>query len=122
MEFGIEKCAALIIKKGVKVKRKGISKVIRDLEKGSYKYLGILEGADIKNRKMKGKIKGEYLRRVKLLARSKLYGGNLIRGINAWAVAVVRYSAGIVEWKDNELKAMDVRTRKILTMHGIFAV
>ena len=124
MEFGLEKCGALTMKRGEKVRREGISlpdgQVIKDLEEGSYKYLGILEGADIKNSEMKGKIKGEYLRRVKLLARSKLYSGNLIRGINAWAVAVVRYSAGIIEWKEDELKAMDVRTRKILTMHGVF--
>ena len=124
MEFGLDKCAALTIKRGEKVRREGITlpdgQVIKDLEEGSYKYLGILEGADIKNSQMKDKIRGEYLRRVKLLARSKLYSGNLVRGINAWAVAVVRYSAGIIEWKEDELKAMDVRTRKILTMHGIF--
>ena len=77
----------------------------------------VLEGAGIKNREMKEKVKGEYLRRVKLVAKSKLYGGNLIKGVNAWAVAVVRYSAGILDWKE---KAMDVRTRKLLTMCRVF--
>ena len=33
-----------------------------------------------------------------------------------WAIGVVRYSAGILEWTDRELKAMDVKTRKKLTM------
>lgn len=37
-----------------------------------------------------------------------------------WAVSVIRYSAGILEWSNKELKAMDVKTRKILTMHGAF--
>ena len=49
--------------------------------------------------------------------RSKLNVGNLIRGINAWAVVVVWYSAGIVDWTINELVNMDRRTRKILAMH-----
>ena len=72
------------------------------------------------NREMKAKVEKEYLRRVKLLARSKLYAGNLIRGINAWAIGVVRYSAGIIDWTERELKRMDVKTRKTLSMAGAF--
>ena len=36
--------------------------------------------------------------------------------MHAWAISVVRYSAEILEWTDKELKAMDVKTRKKLTM------
>ena len=48
MEFGIEKCAMLVMKKGKIVKSVGIElpdgKVIKSLQEGeSYKYLGILE-------------------------------------------------------------------------------
>ena len=39
-------------------------------------------------------------------------------GINMWAVAVVRYGGGIVEWRQEELKRMDRKTRKMMTMHG----
>ncbi|GAB1602755.1 hypothetical protein Ahia01_000555500, partial [Argonauta hians] len=70
----------------------------------------------------KAKVKDEYLRRVKCVAKSRLYAGNLIQAVNAWAVSVVRYSAGVIEWSDRELKAMDVRTRKLLTMNGAFHV
>merc|ERR1712048_1224198 len=42
------------------------------------------------------------------------------RGINAWAVGVVRYSAGILDWTCHELKKLDTKTRKILTMAGAF--
>ena len=72
------------------------------------------------NKEMKLKVEKEYLRRVKLLARSKLYAGNLIRGINAWAIGVVRYSAGIIDWTEKDLKRMDVKTRKTLSMAGAF--
>ena len=44
----------------------------------------------------------------------------MVQGINAWAVGVVRYSAGILEWMKAELSEMDVRTRKLLTMNGGF--
>ena len=48
MEFGIEKCAMLVLEKGKIVKSIGIElpdgKVIKSLQEGeSYKYLGILE-------------------------------------------------------------------------------
>ena len=39
-------------------------------------------------------------------------------GINAWAVGVVRYSAGIVDWTMEEVANMDRRTRKILAMNS----
>ena len=39
-------------------------------------------------------------------------------GINTWAVGVVRYSAGIVDWIVEEAANMDRRTRKILAMNG----
>ena len=52
--------------------------------------------------------------------KSKLYAGNMVQGSNAWAVGVVRYSAGILEWTKAELSEMDVRPRKELTMNGGF--
>ena len=94
--------------------------MMEELDDSDYKYLGILEGADIKQKEMKEKIKKEYLRRVKLVSKSMLYGGNLIKAINAWVVSVVRYSAGIIDWSKAELKSMDIKTRKILSMHGAF--
>lgn len=124
MEFGIEKCAVLVIRKGVKARCEGIElpdgDVMREVDQGGYKYLGVLEGADIMQKEMKEKVRKEYLRRVKLVARSKLYGGHLMRAINAWAIGVVRYSAGVLDWSDRELKAMDVKTRKRLSMFGVF--
>ena len=60
------------------------------------------------------------MRRVKLVAKSRLYAGNLINGVNAWAVSVVRYSAGVLDWTKKVLKEMDVRTRKLLKMFGAF--
>ena len=61
--------------------------VIRTLgEKETYKYLGILEADTIKQQETKGKIKKEYLRRARKLLETKLYGRNLVKGINTWAV------------------------------------
>ena len=124
MEFGLAKCAVLELKAGVRVQCEGITmpdgQVMKEVDEKGYKYLGILEGADIRTTEMKELVKKEYLRRVKAVAKSKLYAGNLIKGVNAWAVSVVRYSAGVLEWTVKELRAMDVKTRKLLTMFGAF--
>ena len=64
------------------------------------------------------KVRTEYLRRVKLLVKSELYGGNLVKGINTWAIGVVRYSAGVLDWTKEDLRQMDVKTRKMLTLCG----
>ena len=61
----------------------------------------------------------EYKRRLKLLLNTKLSGKNKIMAVNTWAVAILRYSAGIVEWRsDDELKELDRKTRKMMKMHG----
>ena len=58
---------------------------------------------------MKSKIKIEYFRRLK---KSKLNGKNVIMAINTWAVSVLRYGAGIINWTTVELDSMDWKTRK----------
>ena len=66
---------------------------------------------------MKDKIKKEYLRRTRKILETKLSSRNLIKGINTWAVRLVRYSGLFVKWTREEFKQMDQRTRKLMTMH-----
>ena len=50
--------------------------------------------------------------------KSKLNGGNLVRGVNTWAVSLLKYSAAFVSWSKNELQAIDRKTRKLFTTYG----
>ena len=70
IEFGIEKCATLVMKSGKRHITDRIELLnhdkIRTLgENETYKYLGILEADTIKQGEMKDKIQKEYLRRTK---------------------------------------------------------
>ena len=123
MEFGIEKCAMLVMEKGKIVKSVGIElpgdKVIKSLQEGeSYKYLGILEADKFLEEKMKLIVSKEYIRRLKKVLKSKLNGGNLVCGVNTWAVSLLRYSAAFVSWRKGELEGIDRKTRKLFTMYG----
>ena len=66
---------------------------------------------------MKEKIQKEYLRRTRKLLETKLYSRKRIKGINTWAVPLVRYSGTFLKWTRDELKQIDQRTRKLMTMH-----
>ena len=57
---------------------------------------------------------------MRLILRSELNGKSKIEAINSLAIPTVQYSFGIIDWKYSELKKLDSKTRKILTMHGIF--
>ena len=123
MEFGIDKCAVLIVKNGKVRETEGIvlpnGEVLKGMEEGdSYKYLGILEADEMKHKEMKENVKKEYLRRIRKVLESKLNGGNVIMAMNTWAVSLVRYSAAFIEWTGTELEGLDRKTRKVMTMHG----
>ena len=123
MEFGIEKCATLVMEKGKIVKSVGIElpdgKVIKSLQEGeSYKYLGILKAYQFLEEKMKLNVSKEYIRKLRKVLKSKLNGGNLVRGVNAWAVSLLRYSVAFVSWRKSEQQAIDRKTRKLFTIYG----
>ena len=94
MEFGIKKCAMLVMEKRKIVKSVGIElldgKVIESLQEGeSYKYLGILEAHKFLEEKMKLHVSKDYVRRIRKVLKSKLNDQNLVCGVNTWAVSLL---------------------------------
>ena len=72
MEFGIEKCATVVMKSGNRHMTDGMELTSHDRirtleEKETYKYLGILEADTIKQVQMKDTIRKEYLWRTRKL-------------------------------------------------------
>ena len=121
MEFGIEKCATVKIEKGVKVESEGVTmpdgKVLKDLGDDGYRYLGILESDKILHAEMKEQTSKEYLRRLKKILKSGLNGKHCIEATNTWAIPVMRYGAGIINWGLGELRKLDIKTRKLMKLH-----
>jgi hypothetical protein len=52
-----------------------------------------------------------------MILKSELNAGNKITAIGALAVPVLRYSFGIINWRIEEIKQIDRKTRKMLTLN-----
>ena len=122
MAFGLDKCVVLVLERAKMIQTEEIEltdgKRMREVNLDGYKYLGVLELESIMNREMKEKVKSEYIRRIKKLLRSQLNKANVIAGMNAWAGVIIRYGAGVLERAKEDLKSIDIKARKLMTMGG----
>jgi hypothetical protein len=122
MEFGLDKCAKIVFKKGKLVHSQNlvvdVSREIQEPEQGkTYKYLGIQERDGTRHQQMKERLKKEYNRRLRMILKSELNAKNKITAIGALAIPVLRYSFGVINFRLEEIKRNDRKTRKILTVY-----
>ena len=68
---------------------------------------------------MKLNVLKEYIRRLRKVFKSKLNGGNLVCGVNTWAISLLRYLVAFISWRKSELQAIDRKTRKSFTRYGV---
>ena len=77
MEFGMKKCGFLVFKQGKvdKAKSRGLNipngKLMKKIDEEVYKYLGILEYYEVKEKEMKAEFVRKYKRRLRLILRFK---------------------------------------------------
>ena len=122
MQFGLDKCAKVTFMKGKIVKTENItldvSNTIRELEQeGAYKYLGIKEAEEVSNAANKEKVRKEFYRRVRAILPTELNARNKVMAINSLAIPIVTYSFNILNWTISEIKRLDIKVRKLLTMN-----
>ena len=52
---------------------------------------------------MKLNVSKENIRRLRKALKSKLNGGNLVRGVNTWAISLLGYAAAFVSSRKSEM-------------------
>ena len=86
MEFGIKTCGVAVLKRGKLSKTEGIQLVngetIKEVYEEGYRYLGILDLDKVEEQEMKDIFRNEYMRRLKLVMKSKLNGRKKIKASN----------------------------------------
>ncbi len=122
MSFGPEKCGQMVSKRGKMIRTEGV-----ELPEGStadvqdsYKYLGIPQANGNHEEATRKSATTKYLHRVRQVLKSWLNGRNNIQAINTYALPVIRHPTGTISWPNEEIEASDIKTRKLLAMHGGF--
>ena len=124
MKFGQDKCAYIKIEKGkntttTPIEINGLT--IKPIQEGeSYRYLGQDENIAYEGTVNKEMVSKEYLSRVKKIWLSELTAFNKTIAHNAFAIPVIAPTMVILDWTIQEIKDIDLRTRKILSVIGNF--
>ena len=97
------------------------SSSLETLEDGkSYKYLRVLENnRNVINSENKQKILHEIYSRTELLCKSKLNAKNLFKVINEYAISLINYYVGVLDFSLDEIGMADHEIRKILMKYKI---
>eukprot|EP00957_Ditylum_brightwellii_P090612 6901050-Ditylum_brightwellii.AAC.1 len=77
-----------------------------------------MEGLDFHTEQVKKMTKQEYISRVRKILKSNIDDGKTMTAICAFAMPVLRYTFGIMKWTKDKLRKLDIKTCKLLTMHG----
>lgn len=118
MQFGLDKCARIEFRRGSLHHSNNFTHEegkIRLLDPGeNYSYLGVDERAGTDHEGMKIKVEKEYIRRVRAVLQTELHARNKIESLNSLALPVMQYSFGLLNWRMEEIRRIDRRTRKML--------
>ena len=92
---------------------------ITEIEEGDH-YLRIDESVGCSGPLNKQRVITEYKRRVNKIWKSELNAINKSIAHNSLAIQIITPTIGILDWTKQEIKKLDITTRKILTMNGSF--
>ena len=84
----------------------------------NYKYLGIDENITYNGPLNKEKVSKEYLNRVRKIWSSELSDFNKAVAHNSFAVPIITPTIGIINWTIDEIRQIDINTKKLITMTG----
>ena len=125
MDFGIDKCAYMKVVKGKQVSNMQPLEmndiVIQPIGEGdTCKYLGQNGNINFDAPINKERVTKEYFTRVRKIWTSELSAYNKVIAHNSFALPVLVPTFGILDWSIQDIKDLDIKTRKQLTMSGNF--
>ena len=97
--------------------------VIKEMEKEEInKYLGVVESVTIKHMEMKKKTMSIFKKRLKSILNTELNAKNTMIAVGEYALPVLTYTFGILNWTEEEIKGIDITIRKNLNLFGMFPI
>ncbi|KAL0810285.1 hypothetical protein ABMA28_010444 [Loxostege sticticalis] len=121
MDFGIDKCKINSVKAGQNQQYNYQLEYGQEIssmeERDVYKYLGYNQAKQIDYKNTKLKLLQQFKHRLNAVMRSQLYSRNIIKAINSFAIPILTYSFGIINWSKTELKNIQTTINTTLTKH-----
>ncbi|KAL0810623.1 hypothetical protein ABMA28_010737 [Loxostege sticticalis] len=108
MDFGIDKCKINSVKAGQIIQninyQLDTGQQITSLDHNEvYKYLGYNQARQIQYKDTKTKLLQQFKHRLNSICKSQLYSRNLVKAINSYAIPILTYSFGIINWTQTDL-------------------
>ena len=121
MQFGIDKCKIHSIYKGKIQSNNYILNTGEQIdpmaEGDSYKYLGFQQSRQIHQKQTKQDLTKKFRHRLNIILKSHLNSRNTVKAINTFAIPVLTYSFGIINWSQTDLKKFQRTINTHLTKH-----
>ena len=118
MIFGEDKCTFLHIEKGIIKKSSALNIYHLTIQSVTDGDPGIDENITCNGPLNKEKVSKGYLNRVRKRWSSELSNFNKVIVHNSFAVSIIIPTIGIIDWAIDEIRQIDINTRKLLTMTG----
>eukprot|EP00957_Ditylum_brightwellii_P142475 10854605-Ditylum_brightwellii.AAC.1 len=121
MSFGLNKCAILSITN----RKYATTNICPDIPKlddnknKDYCYLEIMEDVDFHMKEVKELTMKDCISQVCKILNADMNGDYMMTAICAQAIPELRHAFRIMKWTKGELRKLDVKTQKMLTMEGI---
>ncbi|CAG4968893.1 unnamed protein product [Colias eurytheme] len=110
MKFGIDKCRINSIRAGQYYGHQyelQSGQIIEPLKENEmYKYLGYHQARQIPQKEIKDQLKQQFKHRLNSILKTNLNSKNTIKAINTYAIPVLTYSFGIINWSKTQLKSL----------------
>lgn len=121
MSFGISKCKAQHIEKGKwtdTLTETLNDQILENMEEHeTYKYLGFQQSTKIDHTSIKNHLSLQYKKRLNQILKTQLNSKNLCKAINTYAIPILTYSFGIINWTKTDIDNLERTTRRQLTKH-----
>lgn len=119
MSFGLDKCSVVKIIRG-KLQEQSLTtssgQEIQALQSGEYyKYLGMKQSRRTEHKVIKEELTIEFCKRINMLLKSGLNSVNTFKAINTYAIPVLTYSFGIINWTKTDVEAFERKVRVLMT-------
>ncbi|KAK9498065.1 hypothetical protein O3M35_003947 [Rhynocoris fuscipes] len=119
MDFGLDKCTVLEVKRGKVHATEGLQLhggvALQGLDvEEKYKYLGMYQILEVNHGQVQDEIVAAFKVRLSKVLGTSLSAKDKIDAINSWAMPLVEYSFGVIKWSKTALEALDRLVRRMM--------